>query len=91
MFFAGGSSFLFLGKLGKTNLPLWSKSVLGAAGITGVELLTGLLVNADHHVWDYRNQPGNYRGQICPLFSLAWIPLSEAGMYFYRCLEKCLP
>ena len=91
MFFAGGSSFLLLGKLGKARLPLWSKSVLGAGGITLIELVTGIFVNKDHHVWDYRDQPGNYRGQICPLFSLVWIPLSAAGMYLYRSLEKCLP
>ena len=55
--------------------------------ITLVELATGLLVNRDHHVWDYRESPMNYRGQICLPFSLLWIPLSVLGMALYGLLQ----
>ena len=88
MFCAGGICFLALGKL--RRLPVsWPLRVLAGAGtITAVELVTGLLVNRDYHVWDYRPLPGNYRGQICLPFSLLWIPVSLLGMGLYGLAEK---
>ena len=87
MFAAGGLSFLLLGKIRKTGLPNPIKPVAGAALITAVELSTGLLVNRDYRVWDYRAIPGNYRGQICLPFSLLWIPVSLLGMGLYGLQE----
>ena len=84
MFAAGGISFLLLGKLRETKLPGLLKPVAGAAAITGVELGTGLLVNRDYHVWDYRSLPGNFKGQICLPFFLLWIPISMLGMGIYK-------
>ena len=83
MFAAGGTCFLLLGKLDKYPLSLPVRSAAGAGVITAVELGTGLLVNRDHHVWDYREAPMNYRGQICLFFSLLWIPVSAVGMGLY--------
>ena len=88
MFASGGVSFLLLGKIRDTGLPLWLKPVAGAAAITAVELGTGLLLNRDYHIWDYRAVPGNFRGQICLPFSLLWIPLSVLGMGMYGLTEK---
>ena len=88
MFAAGGICFLLLGKLRKTALPKTVKPLAGAAIITLVELITGLLVNRDYHVWDYRSVPGNYKGQICPAFSLLWIPVSELGKQLYGYAER---
>ena len=88
MFAAGGISFLLLGKLRESKLPEPAKPVAGAGMITLVELITGLLVNQDHQVWDYRKLPANYRGQICLPFSLLWIPLSSLGMGLYGLTEK---
>ncbi len=85
MFGAGGLSFLLLGRL--RDLPLPVRGAAGAGVITAVELATGLLVNRDHRVWDYRGLPGNFRGQICPIFTALWVPLSLAGMGIYRWLE----
>ena len=87
MFAAGGICFLLLGKIRAAALPKPIKPVVGAGVITGVELGTGLLVNRDHHVWDYRETPMNYRGQICLPFSLLWIPLSVLGMALYGLLQ----
>ena len=86
MFFAGGSCFLLLGKLNETRppLPLPLRAILGAGVITSVELLTGLLVNRDYAVWDYRDRPGNFLGQICPLYSLLWIPVAFGAGQLYR-------
>jgi len=87
MFAAGGTCFLLLGKLRQLRLPKGVKPLAGAGIITGIELGTGLLVNRDYHVWDYRGLPLNYRGQICLLFSLLWIPVSVLGMGLYRLTE----
>ena len=88
MFAAGGICFLLLGKIRKLPVPFAVKPVLGAGAVTAVELGTGLLVNRDHHVWDYRNVPLNYRGQVCLLFSLLWIPVSVLGMGLYGLLQR---
>ena len=81
MFAAGGVCFLLLGQVRRT--PALIRPILGAAVITGVELVTGLLVNQNYQVWDYRRNPGNFLGQICPAYSLLWLPLSLAAMALY--------
>ncbi len=78
---------MLLGKIRKTGLPRTVKPLAGSAAITGVELGTGLLVNRDWQVWDYRALPGNFKGQICLPFSLLWIPLSAVGMWLYGILD----
>ena len=88
MFGAGGVCFLLLGALRRRNLPGPAKIGAGAGAITTVELITGLLANRDFAVWDYRAQPGNFLGQICPAFMALWIPLSAAGMALYGWSER---
>lgn len=48
--------------------------LLIAAAMTLAELMTGLFFTEGMHVrlWDYRDRWGNFRGIICPLFSLIW-------------------
>ena len=87
MFAAGGICFLLLGALQRTKLSPALRCVLGAGIITAVELLTGLLVNRQHQVWDYRQMPMNFMGQICLPFSLLWMPVSLAAMTLYRRLD----
>lgn len=87
MFLAGGTCFLILGKLRQLKLSYPLRVLVGAGSITAVELGTGLLVNRDYHVWDYRSLPGNYRGQICPLFTALWIPVAALGMELYGLAE----
>ena len=84
MFLAGGSCFLLLGMLKKTRLPLPLKPVAGAAAVTAVELVTGLLINRQHHIWDYRDLPLNLFGQICLPYSLLWVPVSAIGLLLHR-------
>ena len=90
MFLTGGSCFLLLGKLENTTprLPLLPRGVFGSMVITSAELLTGLLVNRNYKVWDYRQEPLNFFGQICLPFSLLWIPVSLGAMYLYGCMDK---
>ena len=88
MFTAGGLCLLLVGPLGQTKLPIPLRLILGAGIITAVELGTGLLVNRNHTVWDYRQMPWNFRGQICPQFSLLWLPLSAVAMGVYEKMTK---
>jgi uncharacterized membrane protein len=89
MFFAGGTCFLLLGGLEKAEprLPWPLRALTGAGIITMVELLWGLLFNRSYSVWDYRDMPMNFHGQICLPFFLLWIPISLGGMGLYRMTE----
>ena len=91
MFLLGGSCFLVLGKVRKLPGPLPVKVLLGAAAVTGMEFMAGLLVNQQHQVWDYTDMPMNFRGQVCLPYSLLWLPVSLAGMLLHRELEKKVP
>ena len=71
-------------------MPLPLRAVVGAAIVTAVELGAGMLVNRQYQVWDYRDQPGNFMGQICPLFSALWIPLSLAAAVLFQKMETGL-
>lgn len=92
MFLAGGTCFLLLGGLekAKPRLPWALRALAGAGVITTVELLFGLLFNRTYDVWDYRNVPGNFHGQICLPYFLFWIPVSLGGMALYRWTERFL-
>ena len=88
MFLAGGSCFLLLGRLEKHKLALPLRAIAGAGVITGVELLTGLVFNRDHSIWDYRDLPLQLGGQICLPYCLLWMPLSLGAMALHRRLDK---
>ena len=92
MFLAGGTCFLLLGKLNdaRPRLPLLLRGLTGAGIITMIELLAGLVFNRDYSVWDYRQQPMNFHGQICLRFFLLWIPISLGAMWLYSFLQKRL-
>lgn len=88
MFFAGGTCFLLLGRLDWLPISPSAKAVTGAGVITGVELLTGLLVNRRYQIWDYRDAPCNFLGQVCLPYTLLWIPVSLGAICLYRWLVK---
>ena len=92
MFFAGGICFLLIGHLGmvQPRLPILPRAVVGALIVTMVELAAGLLVNRSYAVWDYRQLPGNFMGQICPRFTLLWIPVSLLGIFLYGGMNRLL-
>ena len=92
MFLLGGLCFLGMGRLvrGFTRVPLAVKVILGAAMVTALELLAGLLVNRQYAVWDYRSLPYNYKGHICLNFSLLWMPVTLFGMWLYGKADKYL-
>lgn len=90
MFLLGGVCFLILGAFvaRMATVPLALRLLLGAMVITALELTTGLLINQDHAVWDYRDMALNFRGQICVNYSLLWIPLSLVAMFLYNWAEE---
>ena len=90
MFLAGGSCFVLLGRLrGKLRRLAVPVRGLACSGIiTAVELATGLVFNRDYRVWDYRDLPVNFWGQVCLPFSLLWMPLGLGGMELYRVVER---
>ena len=88
MFIAGGVCFLLLGQLDRAKFSPSVKCLVGAVVITLVELLAGLLANRDHRVWDYRQMPYNFLGQICLGYSLLWIPVSFGAMWLHRLLTQ---
>ncbi len=90
MFLAGGAGLLLVGQLNRVEpkLAFPLRCLAGAGIITAVELAAGLIFNRDYSVWDYRDQPGNYLGQICPVFSLLWTAAAAAVLLVYDPLEK---
>lgn len=90
MFLAGGLCFLLIGHLNRVEpkLPLPLRAVVGALIVTTVELGAGMIFNRQYQVWDYRDQPGNFMGQICPLFTALWIPLSLAAALLFERMDR---
>lgn len=75
----------------KRRFPLLSLPLrmgLAAVLITTLELGCGLLVNRRYRVWDYRNMPFNFHGQICLPFTLLWLPVSLAAMLLYDWTDR---
>ena len=88
MFVAGGACFVLLGQLNHVRLPLLLRAVAGSFIVTAVELGTGLLCNRNFEVWDYRDQAGNFLGQICPAFTALWIPVSLMALLLHDLLSR---
>ena len=93
MFVLSGGCFLTIGGLGRRwpKLPLGARAVLGSVICTAGELLTGLIFNGDHAIWDYRGLPGNFRGQICLPFTVLWVPLSALAAVIFDWLDALIP
>ena len=77
---AGGICFIIFSRVAERckAQPLVFKASLCALGVTAVELLFGVVFNIifGMGVWDYSDQPLNFLGQICPLYTLLWAALS---------------
>lgn len=93
MFLLGGLCFSLLGWLRRRmrNFSIATRMLAGATMVTALELVTGLLVNRNYGVWDYRRLPFNFLGQISLLYSLLWLPVSLMGMLLYAAADKRIP
>lgn len=77
MFVAGGVCLCALEALARFTLPVPVLAAFGAAGVSAVELLTGLACRAVLHlqVWDYSREWGNVAGLVCPKYTVLWFLL----------------
>ena len=79
--------------LDQFSLPKWVNILITllAIGIalTLIELVAGLIFIKGLHMklWDYSDRWGNFKGLICPLFSLIWF---GAGVAYYFLLNPIL-
>lgn len=90
MFVLGGICFVLVGNLKRLRprRPLPLRATEAALLITVLELGCGLLVNRNYRVWDYRQMPLNFLGQICLPFSLLWVPVSLGAMVLYDWTDR---
>lgn len=78
MFFAGGLCLCLLCWFDDSvRCPLLAAALLAAGGVSGVELLFGMVCTRllRLHVWDYSTEWGNVAGLICPKYSFLWFLL----------------
>ena len=81
MIICGGLAFIFCGLINQLmyfDISLITQMILSSIIITGLEFITGYIVNIKMgwYVWDYSNMPYNLYGQICLAYSLIWLLLS---------------
>ena len=70
---AGGTVFIIGRLLLMTDLHWILFALLISLVIMIVELLSGLLINRNHDVWDYRKYKYHFMGQICLRFYFIWL------------------
>lgn len=92
MFFLGGACFVSMGLINELIpwvMPIWQQMVIGACIITGLEFVTGCIVNLllGWGVWDYSQMPGNLLGQICPQYFGLGLLAALAGIILDDCLR----
>lgn len=81
MIICGGLALIFCGLLNQLmnfHISLITQMILSSLIITGLEFITGCIVNLKFHwnVWDYSSMPYNLYGQICLAYSFIWLVLS---------------
>lgn len=86
MFLCGGLSLVLVGAINQAvrrDVSLVTQMVLGAAIITILEFVTGLIVNVwlKLNIWDYSDMPYNIYGQVCLLYSFYWFFLSGVCIF----------
>lgn len=88
----GGVCFVLIGLLDEIqdHPPLVLQMLEGAALVTALELITGLIVNRwlGWGVWDYSDMPLNLWGQVCLPFAAAWFVLSAAAVRLENALHR---
>ena len=85
MFLLGAICGILIGKLNERvswNVPIWLQMIAGGCIVTALEFVWGYVLNIvlQLNLWDYSNMWGNFMGQICPLFSLAWCLISGVAI-----------
>ena len=72
--------------------PLWLQMLLGGGIITLGEFLCGIFVNLwlGLNVWDYSRLPFNIMGQVCLIFTAAWVILSYPAIIVEDFLRRAI-
>ena len=91
----GAICFLFFDKINEWipwNLDLFFQGFIGGVFVTLMELIIGLGLQWFNlpPMWDYSNEWMNYKGVICPLFSLIWIFFAMIGIILADCINYYL-
>ena len=73
----GGSCFVIIGLINEVftwNTPIWLQGIIGSMVITGLEFISGLILNVwlKLGIWNYSQIPFNIMGQICLRFTIGW-------------------
>lgn len=91
MFLLAGFSALFfidgLNDMFSYDMDYLLQIIICATAITIGELAVGLCFNSSYGIWDYRNMPFNYNGQICLPFYFLWMFLSAIFIPFLDFIE----
>ncbi len=93
MVLLGGLCFYSMAQIAcRLTLPTHLAAVPCAYLITGLEFLTGCVVNLmlDWNVWDYSKQPLNIMGQVCFPYLGYWYLLALLAIPVARKLKKNL-
>ena len=94
MFLVGGLCFVLISSLNEFpfKISLVLQMIISCLLITGIELITGIIVNIFLHlnVWDYSLEKFNFLGQICLKASITWFFLSLPGIYIGNFIKSIL-
>lgn len=94
MGFNGGIIGLFILLVARTLqvLDIKIKCLLVTAFIYAVELASGYVLNIrwGFSIWDYRDLPLNYLGQITLVFLPIWYAISVLGFWIYDFIRWCI-
>lgn len=94
MFLVGGLCFVLISFLNEFpfKISLVLQMIISCLLITGIELITGIIVNIFLHlnVWDYSLEKFNFLGQICLKASITWFFLSLPGIYIGNFIKSIL-
>lgn len=92
MFFLGAICFVAVGLIDEIfpKIPLVFECLLGGLIITILEFIVGIIFNKDYTIWDYRNMPLDFKGQICVTFSTLWCLISLVAKELDNYLRKKL-
>ena len=82
----------FLRRFGGRKLPtLLASFALNLAVCTSIDFLTGMAVNQDYSLWDYRALPFNFMGQVCLQNSMVYsIAATLIVWVFYPLMDNAM-
>lgn len=94
MLLLGGFCGVIIGLLNEITptMKVPIQMLISSIFVTILELIFGYILNIKLglNIWDYTNQPFNFKGQICLLFSIVWFFLSLLVIYLDDFIKSIL-